>query len=225
MQAGGILLSTFKTAVADRMLKIYHDDLPHGLTDVFGMTYDQFTNAVNVGLKADQKTVSTSAADEKTHAVNSSAAPRQKYTVHKWMELLLPEAAETLACYDHPHWDDSAALTGNCFGQGYAAYLGCYTDGDVLKRLLGFLCEKAGVPREEAVFPLIVKRGRNGLQKEITYYFNYSEETQETVYHGTDARLLLSGQKRHSAASDAAVIKEGTRLSLSCWDFLILEEL
>ena len=81
------------------------------------------------------------------------------------------------------------------------------------------------MPREEAVFPLIVKRGRNGLQKEITYYFNYSEKTQETVYHGTDARLLLSGQKPHSAASDAAVIKEGTRLSLSCWDFLILEEL
>ncbi len=225
VQAGGVLLSTFKTAVADRMLKIYHDDLPHGLTDVFGMTYDQFTDAVNVGLKADLETVSTSAADEETHAVNSSASPKQKYTVHSWMELLLPETAETLAYYDHPHWGDCTALTGNQFGQGYAAYLGCYTDKDVLKKLLGFLCEKAGAPREEAVFPLIVKRGRNGLQKEVTYYFNYSEETQETVYHGADARLLLSGQRPHSLIGDAAVIKEGTRLSLSCWDFLILEEL
>lgn len=209
VQAGGVLLSTFKTAVADRMLKIYHDDLPHGLTDVFGMTYDQFTDAVRVGLKGESNDC-----------------------VHNWMELLLPDTAETLAFYDHPHWGDCAALTGNCFGQGYASYLGCYTDGDVLKKLLGYLCEKAGIAREKAVWPLIVKRGTNGLQKEITYYFNYSEEPQETVYHGPDARVLLSGHESpESKDGDSRqdenhpVVKEGDRLSLSCWDFLILEEL
>lgn len=209
VQAGGVLLSTFKTAVADRMLKIYHDDLPHGLTDVFGMTYDQFTDAVRVGLKGGSNDC-----------------------VHNWMELLIPDTAETLAFYDHPHWGDCAALTGNRFDQGYASYLGCYTDGDVLKKLLGFLCEKAGVAREEAVWPLIVKRGTNGLQKEITYYFNYSEEPQETTYHGPDARVLLSGHESQeskdgdsSEAENHSVIKEGDRLSLSCWDFLILEEL
>ena len=209
VQAGGVLLSTFKTAVADRMLKIYHDDMPHGLTDVFGMTYDQFTDAVRVGLKGESNDC-----------------------VHNWMELLLPDTAETLAFYDHPHWGDCAALTGNRFGQGYASYLGCYTDGDVLKKLLSFLCEKAGVAREEAVWPLIVKRGTNDLQKEITYYFNYSEEPLETTYHGPDARVLLSGRESleskdgdSSEAENHSVIKEGDRLSLSCWDFLILEEL
>lgn len=209
VQAGGVLLSTFKTAVADRMLKIYHDDMPHGLTDVFGMTYDQFTDAVRVGLKGESNDC-----------------------VHNWMELLLPDTAETLAYYDHPHWGDCAALTGNRFGQGYASYLGCYTDGDVLKKLLGFLCEKAGIAREEAVWPLIVKRGTNGLQKEIIYYFNYSEEPQETVYHGPDARVLLSGhespENKDGDSGDGgnhSVVREGDRLSLSCWDFLILEEL
>lgn len=222
VQAGGILLSTFKTAVADRMLKIYHDDLPHGLTEVFGMTYDQFTDAVRVGLRT----------------ASGQMPQEQRYCVHNWMELLLPDTAETLAFYDHPHWVDCAAITGNRFGQGYAAYLGCYTDADVLKKLLGFLCEKAGIAREEAVYPLIVKRGTNGLQKEITYYFNYSEEPQETVYHGKDARVLLSGHEvpdgvDKTSRSDGianpkdkptAIVKDGDRLTLSCWDFLILEE-
>ena len=247
VQAGGILLSTFKTAVADRMLKIYHDDLPHGLTDVFGMTYDQFTDAVRVGLKAATKAGAESSAFEITDSVNSSAASGPNDCVHNWMELLLPDTAETLALYDHPHWGDCAALTGNPFGQGYAAYLGCYADADVLKKLLGFLCEKAGVPMEEAVYPLIIKRGINGLQKQITYYFNYSEKPQETVYHGPDARILLSGHEPHTLTSNSdspagsaagladpktdsgkkplPVIKEGSRLSLSCWDFLIVEEL
>lgn len=197
-ETGGVLLATFKTAVADRMLKIYHDDLPHGLTEVFGMTYDQFTDAVNVGLQKESGNC-----------------------VHHWMELLLPKQAETLAFYDHPHWGDCAAVTGNRFGQGYAAYLGCYTDADVLKKLLAFLCAKAGISSEEAVYPLVIKRGTNGLQKEVIYYFNYSEEPAETVYHGPDVRVLLTGGE----ALSSRLIKDGEPLKLSCWDFLILEEL
>ena len=251
VQAGGTLLSTFKTAVADKMLKIYHDDLPHGLTEVFGMTYDQFTDAVQVGLQANaakpapsEKISSKTAAEAQTEssAVDMTklvsqphaSEPKQdvsNHCVHNWMELLLPGTAETLAFYDHPHWGSHAAITGNRFGQGYAAYLGCYTDGVVLKKLLSFLCEKAGVAREEAVYPLIVKRGINDLQKEITYYFNYSEEPQETVYHGAEARVLLAGQDSPHGGNSAApneiptaLVKEGDRLSLSRWDFLILEE-
>lgn len=198
VETGGVLLSTFKTAVADRMLKIYHDDLPHGLTEVFGMTYDQFTDAVNVGLQKETGNC-----------------------VHHWMELLLPEQAETLDRYDHPHWGDYAAITGHRFGQGYAAYLGCYTDSDVLKKLLAFLCAKAGIPMEEAVYPLVVRRGTNGLQKEIIYYFNYSETTMETVYHGPDARVLLAGQETVPSVS----VKDRDKLTLHGWDFLILEEI
>lgn len=198
VETGGVLLSTFKTAVADRMLKIYHDDLPHGLTEVFGMTYDQFTDAVHVGLQKETGNC-----------------------VHHWMELLLPEQAETLDRYDHPHWGDYAAITGHRFGQGYAAYLGCYTDSDVLKKLLAFLCAKAGIPMEEAVYPLVVRRGTNGLQKEIIYYFNYSETTMETVYHGPDARVLLAGQE----TVPSVPVKDRDKLTLHGWDFLILEEI
>lgn len=210
--SGGVLLSTFKTAVADRMLKIYHDDLPHGLTAVFGMTYDQFTDGVNVGLKREPGNDMTRSAD------SSSGANQKSCCVHHWMELLLPDKAEALAFYAHPHWGDCAAITGNQFGQGYAAYLGCCVDTVVLKRLLAFLCEKADIPMESAVYPLVIRRGTNGLQKEITYYFNYSEETVRTTYQGPDARVLLGGKEKNRT------VKAGDPLSLGRWDFIILEE-
>lgn len=212
VEAGGVLLSTFKTAVADKMLKIYHDDLPHGLTEVFGMTYDQFTDAVNVGLKKEPGNDMTSPADPSFDTTQESCCVRH------WMELLIPDKAEVLAYYAHPHWGDCAAVTGNRFGRGYAAYLGCYVDADVLKKLLAFLCEKAGVSMESAVYPFVIKRGTNGLQKEIIYCFNYSEETGKAVYHGPDARVLLGAKK------EDRIVKDGDPLTLSRWDFMILEE-
>lgn len=210
---GGVLLSTFKTAVADRMLKIYHDDQPHGLTEVFGMTYDQFTDAVNVDLKDLDFPLT-----DKT----------EKTTVHHWMELLLPDTAQTLARYNHPHWGTYAAITGNHYGQGYAVYLGCHIGSGLLKNLLRFVCAEADMtlPREQ--YPVILKRGMNDLGREIIYYFNYGEEAQTITYHGADARILLRG---HSGAggntapsvSSSEIIQEGDSLPLSCWDFVILE--
>ncbi|MDE7247398.1 MAG: beta-galactosidase [Lachnospiraceae bacterium] len=211
VEAGGVLLSTFKTAVADRMLKIYHDDLPHGLTEVFGMTYDQFTDGKGVGLKKEPGNVMTD-------SVNTNSESGNAHCVHHWMELLIPDKADSLAYYAHPQWGDCTAITGNRFGQGYAAYLGCYTAPDVLKKLLAFLCEKAGISRETAAYPVVVKRGTNDLEKEIIYFFNYSEETGQAAYHGPDARILL-GKKE-----GGQTVKDGDLLTLSAWDFMILEE-
>lgn len=212
VERGGVLLSTFKTAVADRMLKIYHDDLPHGLTGVFGMTYDQFTDGVNVGLKKEP-------GNRVTHSANTASASNENpCCVRHWMELLIPDKAETLAYYDHPHWGGCAAITGNRFGQGYAAYLGCYVDTEILKQLLTFLCGEAGVILESDTYPVVIKRGTNSLKKEIIYYFNYAEGTAQATYHGPDAHVLL-GKKE-----GAQIVKDGDPLTLSCWDFLILEE-
>ena len=40
---GGHLVSTFKSFVADEHVKVWHDRQPHALTDVLGLTYNQFT--------------------------------------------------------------------------------------------------------------------------------------------------------------------------------------
>ena len=197
VEQGGHLLSTFKTAVSDPMLKIYTDDQPHGMTEVFGMTYDQFTNGVNVSLKD----ITFPGSEKKVSG-----------SVHYWMELLKPSTAHVLASYHHPHWGNYAAITHNHYQKGTATYAGCYFDVSVLKELLRFLCREAHIELPSEQYPVIIKRGVNDLGEEVIYYFNYSDDAQNIIYHGRDGVLLMQD----------ADITEGDTITLKGWDFCIL---
>ena len=217
---GGHLISTFKTAFSNSELKIYADDQPHGLTDVFGMTYDQFTDAVNVGLKdcvfpTMTNKVNTTALNADT--LNTDSADVRSMTNHSvryWMELLIPDTAKVLASYDHPHWGSYAAITENQFGEGKAVYLGCYFDADLLKGLLTYIVKSSDIPLPTEQYPLIIKRGINDYDKEITYCFNYGDEPTTITWHGRDAMLLMQDRS----------VKDGDTITIPGWDFVVAEE-
>lgn len=172
VEKGGHLLLGFKSGVSDEELKIYHDMLPHLLTDCIGTTYDQFTKPVNVSLSLDGK----------------------KYTVSRFIELLRQIDSEVWASYEHPFWGSYAAITHKKYKKGSATYLGCYMEKDGLKALLKRLVTCAGLSLPDLIFPIIRKSGRNEEGKQIHYYFNYSSETQRFFYADKDAIELLSGK-------------------------------
>lgn len=217
---GGNLISTFRTAFSDKMLKIHHDDQPHGLTEVFGMTYDQFTDGVNTGLtNIAFPHPAGAAADENTNAASQQNTVRN---VRFWMELLIPTTAQVLASYDHSQWKEYAAITRNQYGNGTATYLGCYfEDKALLKALIRSICIQAQIEIPKEAYPVIIRKGVNDLGKEIIYYFNYSHTPCTVTYHGKDAALLL--QSKSDAGS--VTVSDGTSLTLQDWDFLILETL
>lgn len=196
VERGGHLISTFKTAFSNPELKIYADDQPHGLTDVFGMTYDQFTDAVDVGLK---------------DCISQSMTEK---SVHYWMELLIPDTAKVLASYNHPHWGSYAAVTENQFGEGIAVYLGCYFDRKILNDLLTYLVNKSGIVLPKEQYPLIIKRGINDYDREITYCFNYSDNPVTFIWNGGNAMLLMQDR----------LVKNGDSITIPGWDFVIAEE-
>lgn len=216
---GGILLSTFKTAFADPVLKIYADDQPHGLTDVFGMTYDQFTDGVKVGLKNCIFQNSTNPVKKAplhhTTAASADPADLSETEVRYWMELLTPTTAQTLASYDHPHWGSYTAVTENHYGKGTAVYLGCYFDSATLKDLLTYIVTKSDIALPEVQYPVIIKRGTNEHHRQITYLFNYADETATVTWNGSDALQLMQGR----------TVKNGDTLTIDGWNFLILEDL
>lgn len=68
------------------------------------------------------------------------------------------------------------------------------------------------LPEEQ--YPIVMKRGINDYNKEITYYFNYQDEPATITWHGKDAMLLMQNE----------LIKDGDVVTIEGWNFRIIEE-
>lgn len=194
---GGHLLASFRTAFADEHLKIYADDQPYGLTDCFGITYDQFTEPGRTSLSSD--------------IVSFTGDP----ILSDWMELLIPDEngeTEILARYDHPYWKGYAAVTHHKYKKGSAAYLGCYFDENSLEQILRAILERFHITIPKEHFPLIRKEGTNQNGTKITYFFNYSNDpcSYAVPYQGTE----LIGQTS---------VKAQEKAILEPWGFHIIK--
>lgn len=195
-QRGGELVATFKTGFANEYVKVYPEVQPAGLTECFGMAYDQFAVPENVALQ-------------------SEALPLPEDRAAKvWMELVRPSTAKVLARYDHPFWNKYAAVTENPYGRGRATYLATMTA--CLKAVLERVLHRAGLwgAEQEAVSPVHIESAVNRQGRKVRFYFNYSGETVEQKYLHGDGEELLSGRAVHA----------GETLTLEPWGFQIMEE-
>ena len=162
VRGGGQLLSSFRSFFCDENLKIRTDCQPGGLTDVFGMTYDNFT------------------------------VPEEVPGVRQWMELLRPEeGTQVLLGYDHPAYAPYAAATWHPYGSGSAAYIAAMLEPPALDALLERLLPKMGIRLLPCRWPLIVKEGMNDAGERIRFLLNYSSRPQ-TWQADRGCRELLS---------------------------------
>ena len=196
VKEGGNIIASFRTAFSDPYLKIYHDAQPHGLTEVFGITYDRFTRPDQVKLTSD------------------CIRLPQRRGARDWMELLSVSAAEVVCTYEHPFWGNTPAVTKNRYGNGQAVYLGCCMEDGVLETLLKFLLPKMGIELPEIQFPVIVKTGVNQEGHTIKYYLNYSGERQ--TVNGPDQSGIELLENR--------AVKKNECLELEPWGVKIMEE-
>lgn len=184
VRGGGQLLSSFRSFFCDENLKIRTACQPGGLTDVFGMTYDNFT------------------------------VPEEVPGVRQWMELLRPEeGTQVLLGYDHPAYAPYAAATWHPYGSGSAAYIAAMLESPALDALLERLLPKMGIRLLPCRWPLIVKEGMNDAGERIRFLLNYSSRPQ-TWQADRGCRELLSdkplspGESLPLAPWGAAVIRE-----------------
>lgn len=168
---GGVLVSSFRSFVADEHLSVYHDTLPHGLHDCFGMSYNQFSIPGNTTLQGKQ--------------------------VSYFMEFLKPDAAKVLEKYEHKYWGIYAAVTENTYGDGKAYYVGCYTDKDTLKEVYRQAARYAEVESEfpDVHWPVIVRSGVSQEGHNLHYVFNYSENERSVICPYEAVYEVLSGTR------------------------------
>ncbi len=96
VSSGGHLVSTMRSFVTDDEVTVWHDRAPHNLTDVFGMTYNQFTRPNG------HVSVEFAGTLAKTPASDAQAL----------IELVTPfDGTDVLASYGHYAWKDYAAVT------------------------------------------------------------------------------------------------------------------
>lgn len=129
------------------------------------------------------------------------------------MELLELNGAQAVCTYQHPEWDGIPAVTLNRYGEGQAAYLGCYFEPESLDALLAYLLPEMEIPVPELHFLLIRRSGVNQLGRSVDFFFNYSGQTRETLWTGRSAVSLLSGR----------TIGSNAKLTLPAWGLEILE--
>ncbi len=169
VKQGGTLVSSFKSFVSNRDVKVYHDAQPHNLTECFGMSYNQFTEPGRAKVNGEE--------------------------IKYFSELLKPTTAEALYSYEHPYWKNYAAVTKNSYGAGTAVYVGAYLSKNLLKKVYKEALEAAGISLCGEAWPVIIRSGVNERANKVHYILHYSEENREIIcpYEGTCD--LLTGKQ------------------------------
>ncbi len=172
---------------------------PGPLREAAGFHYQEFSNLKTpLGLKGDPFKVGD---DNK---------------VSDWAEMILPDAAQALAYYDHPFFGKYPAITRNRFGKGTLTYEGTVLSDKLQDKVMLDVLQLAGLVGPDQGIPasVHVKHGTNRSGKTIHYFLNYSSSPQTFSYAydgGTD--LLTQASVAHLQ-----------QITLKPWDLAIIEE-
>jgi beta-galactosidase len=201
VDAGGHLVTTFRTGVADENVEVWHDRAPHALTGTLGLTYNQFTLPDGAGLTL--------------HGDLAAAASAEDRAARTFLELLRVEGAEVLASYDHPAWGGYAAITRHRSGAGTATHLGTMTSPELVRDVLALAVREAGLWEwpQDLAGTVTVRRGTNAHGNALTYLLNYSAAPVTLPSPVAGASVLSGG----------SAVAEGDILTIAPWDLLIVE--
>lgn len=197
---GGHIIYTFKSGFSNENVTVRNTIQPGIINEAAGVNYSQFVIPENVSLKDDPFQVGN-----------------DKNKIKYWMELLTPTTAKVLAKYDHPQWNNYAAVTQNSYGKGMVTYIGCMPGDSVMEKILEGSLKQAGLWNEDQkiYFPLITKSGINNQGKTIRYFFNYSAQAKTFIYtQGKNGTDLLTSKK----------VAKNSEINLAPWGMLIIEE-
>ncbi|WP_018142992.1 beta-galactosidase [Alloscardovia criceti] len=210
---GGHLISSMRSFVTDKDTKVWQGAAPHDLTDVFGMSYNQFTRPDG--------------------AVTVSGSVVQTFNAEALIELLKPsEGTEVLASYDHYAWDSYAAVTRHAFGKGDAQYIATLPTADATREILREAVQHAGIEVAGADLAgiITVRQTITPEGKTATYLLNYSAE-EKTFASPVSGEVLVApeiiGQDGKLAGQAAPLtagtnVQQGESITIGRWNLAVI---
>jgi len=182
VKEGGILIATPRTGVKDSNNNIVDQSLPGVLSDVFGITIEEYT-----GLPGDGTV--------EIRSVDAQVGVQNIYKGRNWAEMLSPNEAKAAAYYQTGIYKEKPAVTINRFGDGAAMYVGSFPDREFYLTLTDWLMKKKMI---ESVLP--PKEGfeateRSGSSDEIVFALNHNENAIKVPCNGRVFKDLVSGEE------------------------------
>jgi beta-galactosidase len=195
---GGHAVVAFKSGFTNQYSTVRHTLAPGPLRRAAGFHYQEFTSLA----KSQPLTPDPFAVGEDN-----------KGSV--WQEFLVPDTAEVVTSFDHPHWH-FPAITRNRHGRGTLTYEATVVTDALQREVVRDALKRAGVSDVDQRLPEAVKvrHGRNRAGKMLHYYLNFSREPQSVSYSYRDGSDLLTN----------SFVRRGDPLRLSAWDLAIVLE-
>jgi beta-galactosidase len=197
-RAGGHLVLGFRSGYADDEARARAEVMPGRLREAVGASYAEYTNlAAPVPLRA---------------GTNDGFVLPEGAAATAWADALVPEGAETLMGYEHPHLGRWAAATTRAHGRGRVTYVGTLPDRALAVALARWLrvTPDAWADRPETI---TVTSARNPAGGTVRFVTNWSWEPKSLALP-VAAQDLLSGTE----------LRRGAELDLGAWDVRVLLE-
>ena len=163
---GGILVSTFLTAIKDTDNHAIRAAIPAGLTDLFGMRILEGEPVFN-------DTARCSVAEIQFQISGHSWQGTNRW----WTEVLETQGAEVIGRYANTFRAQQPVMSRHKFGKGMAYYLGTWLEGDAMYRLLDEIVRHSGVrpsPITGGTGVEVITRQRAG-GGYVYFVFNYCQ--------------------------------------------------
>ena len=167
VKAGGTLVSTFKSFFADENMTVRPELQPCHMTDVFGVCYQEFTQAWKLRAKG-KKCRYFAELLEKTGGCEP----------------------EILASYEHPFWGSYAAASKNHFGEGNAYYIASRVAKSVLKEFLMDAARAAGIGLPSERWPVTVRSLEDEEGRRARFILHYSGSSEKWLSSCSGVELL-----------------------------------
>ena len=199
VEAGGVLVLTFRSGVKTVHNTVVDEPLPGLLTELCGVEvseYDSLTEDLHNGLEFTSELGKVRGAPE----------------VGVWCDVLEPKGAEVVARYTENYYAGAPAITLNRFGKGCVIYVGTMGDEELYKTLVSWLLDLTHVqPLLNVPDGVEVSERRQG-DTRLFFLLNHTDEPQEVAL-----------DERYSNLFDAAVLENSVTVAPK--DVLVLQSL
>jgi beta-galactosidase len=196
--AGGHVLLTLRSGCADRQAQVRHTRAPGPLRPAAGVSYQEFSNLTRPLPLLPGETDFVPAADARATL---------------WADGLIPEGAQPLAWYDHPHHGRFPAAVTHAWGAGRVTWCGTLPNEAFACGLAGWAMQRAGIQTTHAGLPRCVRSNTAHAAdgRRIHFFMNWSWDAQ-TIHPDVGGQDIFTG----------APVRANEPLTLGGWDVRII---